>query len=310
MILLIRGGDRSPLLALAAVLGVWVFSVSSGTAGGGETAGAGLCPYGHKAGTCHHDQAIPASGTLGYGKPGLHPGFQGFGLGYHLGYGYGGDALGVGADGGYPFYGGPGYPHPWPTLRRIGGITPFPYEGGPGHPVAGCPNFFGGVGPLAADRPVVKVESGSRGLDSESNYGGFTGMIPYPETTFAPVVTITASGEPSGGVSSFSPPIAPPAPGEVVDESGVGRTIGINAEPVIDPRGARALKVTAVFPGSAAEKAGLHASDVIQSINGFVTEKWNHLAWIIAHAAPDKLLKMSVRTPGDGAVRTLTARLP
>ena len=87
--------------------------------------------------TGHHKHSVPAAGTLGYAKPGLYPGFQGFGLGYHLGYGYGGSALGVGADGGYPFYGGPGYPHPWPTLRRIGGITPFPFYGGPGGPMPG-----------------------------------------------------------------------------------------------------------------------------------------------------------------------------
>src|SRR5512135_3687906 len=79
---------------------------------------------------CRLAQGGQSMGTLGYGKPGLYPGFQGFGLGYHRGYGYGGDALGVGAGGGYPFYGGPGYCHPWPALRRIGGITPFPFYGG------------------------------------------------------------------------------------------------------------------------------------------------------------------------------------
>ena len=43
----------------------------------------------------------PGCGTLGYGPPGLHPGFQGFGLGYHLGYGYGGKrAAGSGCRGG------------------------------------------------------------------------------------------------------------------------------------------------------------------------------------------------------------------
>ena len=119
--------------------------------------------------------------------PGLYPGFQGFGLGYHLGYGYGGDALGVGADGGYPFYGGPGYPHSEPRLRRIGGITPFPYYGGPGYPSPGHPNYFGGVGPLVADQPVVTIGSDRGDPDDATGYGPFTGALPYPEHVLRPV---------------------------------------------------------------------------------------------------------------------------
>ena len=46
----------------------------------------------------HSRRRGPAAGTLGYGPPGIYPGFQGFGLGYHLGYGYGGDALGSRAE--------------------------------------------------------------------------------------------------------------------------------------------------------------------------------------------------------------------
>src|SRR5262245_47937450 len=95
---------------------------------------------------------VPGGGTLGYGPPGVFDGFQGFGLGYHLGYRYGGDALGVGAEGGYPFYGGPGYPHKEPRLRRLGRIVPFCYFGGPGYPTPDHPNFFGGFGPLVPDQ--------------------------------------------------------------------------------------------------------------------------------------------------------------
>ena len=138
----------------------------------------------------HHRTPTRAAGTLGYGPPGLHPGFQGFGLGYHPGYGYGGDGLGVGADGGYPFYGGPGYPHPWPTLRRLGGITPFPYFGGPGYPTPDHPNYFGGVGPLVPDRPVVVVENEPRappGTTAASRHH------PLSRDEFAPFTTIAAT---------------------------------------------------------------------------------------------------------------------
>ena len=93
---------KHPSMALALALGIWVFAGSSAKA--------------------------DVDGTE------VGSGFQGFGLSYHLGYGYGGNALGMTDNGGYPFYGGPGYPHPWPRLRRCGGITPFPYFGGPGYP--------------------------------------------------------------------------------------------------------------------------------------------------------------------------------
>ena len=245
-----------------------------------------------------HKHPGPGYGTLGYGRPGLYPGFQGFGLGYHLGYGYGGDALGVGADGGYPFYGGPGYPHPWPRLRRIGGITPFPYDGGPGSPSPCHPNYFGGVGPLVADRPVVTIGSDRGDLDEASGYGPFTGTLPYPETSFAPFAA-AAGGSSSGGSSPY-PPTTPtntaPATGEIPDLPAQGRSLGIDEEPVVDFDGVRGMKVSKVYPGTAAEKAGLQAGDVIHSINGYLTTRRGNLAWIIANAAPDNVLKMNVCT--------------
>lgn len=94
--------------------------------------------------------------------PGPVAGFQGFGLGYHLGYGYGGHGLGVGPFGGYPRYGGPGYPCPDPRVmyRPVGPLTP---------------------------NPSVVIEGNNRfGRDDVMWYGQYTGAIPYPETLFAP----------------------------------------------------------------------------------------------------------------------------
>ncbi len=144
-------------------------------------------------------------GTLGYGPPGLHSGFQGFGLGYHQGYGYGGDALGVEAEGGHPFYGGPGYPHPDPCLRRLGGITPFAYYAGHGYPSPDHPNFYGGFGPnlLIADQPVVRIE-GER-IDP-GVFGGFTGGPVDPERRFAPFTSA------AGGVDAGSDSMVPSTP--------------------------------------------------------------------------------------------------
>ncbi len=269
---------------------------------------------GHTACTGHHGKAAQGAGTLGYGPPGLHPGFQGFGLKYHPGYGYGGNALGVGAEGGYPFYGGPGDPQPGPSLRRSKGITPFPYLAGPGYPTPTCPNYFGGIGPLAPDQPVTRFDANPADLGRTGSYGGFDGKIPYPEAAFAPFATVTAAVGTSSRAGSSSPPNAPsnsaPIPGEGVNDYSPVRTLGIELEPVVEPGRARGLKVTIVFPGSAGEKAGLHVDDVILSINGYRTEQLSHLAWISAHAVPDKVLKMSVRTASDGGVHTITGQLP
>ena len=115
MISQIWGGGRRLSRAFALVLCSGLLSHSSALA---QTDGMAVMNpdlNDHKVIKDHHTHKVSAAGTLGYGPPGVYPGFQGFGLGFHRGYGYGGDALGVGAEGGYPFYGGPGYPHPAQT---------------------------------------------------------------------------------------------------------------------------------------------------------------------------------------------------
>jgi PDZ domain len=246
-------------------------------------------------------------GTLGYGPPGLHPGFQGFGLGYHPGYGYGGDALGVGAEGGYPFYGGPGYPHPAPCLRRLGPIIPFAYNGGPGGPSPEQSNFFGGVGPLAPDQPVVTFENDPGMLD----YGCFTGSIPYPESTFAPFATqlgesTNEARPPIPAAPANSPPIPPTTP-ETPDAS---RSFGMSLEIAVDASSARGLKITRLQPGGVAEKAGLEVGDVIRSANGYLTEQPGNLTWIMINATPETIVTFNVLSAKTGEVRTITARRP
>jgi hypothetical protein len=177
------GGRARPLgKAFALALGACVLAGPRIAAEGGWFDRAGK-KAGHAA-SSHHAQEMSAHGTLGYGPPGIHAGFQGFGLGFHPGHGYGGGGLGVGADGGYPFYGGPGYPQCGPPLLRHKGIAPFPYHAGPGFPTPGHPNYFGPVGPLYADPPVVRPMGAPEG-----DYGQFTGVLPYPENTFTPFPT-------------------------------------------------------------------------------------------------------------------------
>ncbi len=171
------------------VLGIGALAVSSTLAGEPQAKKT------RKMGILSHFHREPSYGTMGYGPPGLQPGFQGFGLGYHLGKGYGGDALGVGAEGGFPFYGGPGYPHPGPRLQRHLEIIPFPYYGGPGGPSPGHPQYYGGVAaPLVSDTPVITVAGQPGEADYASGFGGFTGAVPYAESAFAPFTSETAAG--------------------------------------------------------------------------------------------------------------------
>jgi hypothetical protein len=135
---------------------------------------------------------ITVAGTLSYGGNGVYWGFPGFGLSFHRGYGYGGNGLGTGALGGYPFYGGPGYPHPAPELRRCGGITPFLFYGGPGYPRYGYNNSFTEVGPMVVRQPVAVVPRDAIGYAGD--YGSFTGTLPYPDGQFAPFTEAAAGG--------------------------------------------------------------------------------------------------------------------
>jgi hypothetical protein len=191
-----RGSRRRvPGLALVLAAGAWMVSGPSamGQDGIDQTRQAldcqKPCPVHDKP-----EDGAPSAGMPGCGKPGLSPGFQGFGLGYHLGYGYGGDAQGVGATGGYPFYGGPGYCHPWPRLRRLGSITPFPYYGGPGYPTPEHPEYYGAVGPLMNPPLVITIGSDGNDPSYTSGYGAFTGVLPYPEAYFARSTAEAASG--------------------------------------------------------------------------------------------------------------------
>jgi hypothetical protein len=144
------------------------------------------------------------------GGTGVEPGFQGFGLSCHLGYGYGGDALGVTPNGGYPFYGGPGYPHSGPCLRRFGRISPYPYFAGPGYPSAEHPHFFEGVGPLIVNPPILPVEGGPHDFGSTGGFGPFSGTLPYPESFFAPFTAAAVKSGSSGTGGAPSPPAGPP----------------------------------------------------------------------------------------------------
>ena len=319
MISQVRDGGVFPSKVMALTMVLWGSSGSTSTALGDDPpapvqanwkVGKGL--FGRGAATA----PAPVYGTLG-----PLDGYYGFGLSFHQGRGYGGGALGVNPDGGYPFYGGPGYCQPGPVLRRFHGITPFPYFGGPGFPTPEHPHFFGGVGPLVPDEPVITIGGDGTTSDPAGDYGNFTGVLPYPESAFAP---FSSPASPGGSDRGMSQPAPPTSAGTAPDvgvrnskdavfrasvEAARSDPLGIEGEPVIVDR-VPALKVSKVHGGSAAEKAGLQAGDVIRSINGYVTSSHGDLAWIINNASRGKGLTMTVRSARDGTLRTMIAKLP
>jgi hypothetical protein len=325
MISLARGRGLLPIKATAVAMMGWVCFTSSALGYGDEPMVVGQKVK--KSAVDHLARRGSGLGTLGYGPPGLYPGFQGFGLGYHLGYGYGGDALGVGADGGYLFYGGPGYPNCDPRLWRCGGINPFPYNGGPGYPTPDHPNYFGGFGPLVVDQPVISIADDNGYRYDAAVFGPYTGGVANPEAQFAQFTARAAAGAPSMRVRPANPPVSPAipppdprlgpssyvAPPTTQEKSSLPApviSLGIDEEPVVDSDGMRGMRVSNVQPGTVAERAGLHAGDVIHSVNGHLTTDPGNLAWIIATKAPSGTLSMNVRNAADGKAYVIAARLP
>jgi hypothetical protein len=320
-----RGGRPLFLKACALAMSGWLLSSSACLAQSHEPVV--VDPKVKKSAVDYHNRRRgPSVGTLGYGPPGLYPGFQGFGLGYHLGYGYGGDALGPGTEGGYPFYGGPGYPNCDPRLRRFGGINPFPYNGGPGYSTPDHPNYFGEFGPLVVDQPVIRIADDPGYRYDAAVFGPFTGGVANPEAQFAQFTARAAAGAESMRLRPASPPVTPVNPPadprlgpstyivpsatqEKTSLSAPLQLLGIDEEPVIGSDGIPGIRVSTVRAGTVAERAGLHAGDVIHSVNGYLTTDPGNLAWIIATKAPNGTLLMNVRNANDGKVDVVAARL-
>jgi hypothetical protein len=302
----VQGGGGFPSTVLVLALGTWAFSGPSALAHDHYGDGAGKVggPIAHGARISPPGHGPRGSGTLGYGPPGLHPGFQGFGLGYHPGYGYGGYGLGVGAFGGYPCYGGPGYP-----IRY-------------GYPTFANPYYdYKDIGPLVYDPPVVITE-----LIGAGDFGPFTGASAYAYTHPSFAAEAAATGSIIPGVSSapdtsattpvpeatYSGPSAnvPPGPAGPTGLPLRQLYLGMDVEPVVDAGGRKGLKIVSVLRESTAEKAGLQAGDIIHSINGSPTEQRGQMAAIIAGTGPGNVLRMNVRKAGDGREQTVTIQNP
>jgi PDZ domain len=303
---LVRGVGRFFLTGLVLALGTWAFTDPSAGAndrygdGAGEVGGP-VGPIGHLNTVVPLSHSVLVNGTLGYGPPGLYPGFYGFSLGYHPGYGYGGNALGVGVSGGYPCYGGPGYP-----IRY--GYPHFTYP------------YYEGIGQLVFDPGVVISD-----LANPGDYGPYTGASAYAYTHPTYTAAAAATGSSVPGVSRYpdrsatnalpEATLSPregeqPGPGAMNTVPAQDRYLGMDLEPATDPAGRRGLKIVNVLPSSTAERAGLNVGDIIYSANGHVTDQRGHLGWIIANAAPDNILTVTARKASDGKEQTIRIEMP
>ncbi len=272
MVSMLRGGCRFPLMAATLALGIWVISGSSAMAHGGGGGGGGHGGGGMGGG---HMGGM-GMGGMGMGHMG---GYGGMGMGHMGGYGYG-NRLGYGGYGGYGGF--------YPGFYGLGLF---------GLGYGGYGMGYGGYGMGYGGYDGYGMGYGGYGYPYYGGYGGAGYSYPYVNTVYtSPTVYSSAYVAPAAG-----------APNTVAAQ---GRYLGIDEEPVVEAGGRKGMKVSNVYPGTAAEKAGLKAGDVIHSINGYLTEQRGNLAWIIANATPTNILKMNVRTAKDGQEHTVTAQIP
>jgi hypothetical protein len=165
----------------------------------------------------------------------------------------------------------------------------------------GYASSYGTTG-YSATQPYGNVaQQGGYGYPDSANASGSGYGGPYNATAYAaPSVGVTYSSAYVAPAGSAANTVMPPQ----------GRYLGIDEEPITDAIGQRGMKVTNVYPGTAAERAGLQVGDVIYASNGYLTEQRGNLAWISANAAPDTRLNMWVKTAKDRRERLLTAVLP
>ena len=99
------------------------------------------------------------------------------------------------------------------------------------------------------------------------------------------------------------------APAAVYPSPAQGRYLGIDEQPVVD-NGVQGMQIVRVYAGSPAEQAGLQPGDVIYSANGYLTQQYRNIAWIIATVPPNGAIQMNVHSARDGATRTVSAQIP
>jgi hypothetical protein len=301
----VRGVGGFPVMAMALALGIWGLSGRSALAqgdglGGGAGPGVGGGQPGGGIGGMGTmgplgTTGVPIGDTGGAGGPGVQGSIPSYGSGGPS-YGVSGVHSGAyGAPSGGPSYRGAAYGGYGPGY---GGAVPG--VDGPGHGTFGLgyPGF--GLDYVHGSAMAYHHRHYPRGLDD----GNWCTYVLGKECLYPYVADPYGDPAALGFWPPYSAPVARPT--SVADR---GKDLGIEEEPVVDARGARGMKVAKVYPGTAAAKAGIQAGDVLHSINGYSTQHQGNLAWILAHAAPNHVLEIHLRSVIDGREHTLTARI-
>jgi hypothetical protein len=233
-------------------------------------------------------QAAYAHGGGGHGAGGHGGGFGGG----HIG-GFGGGHIG-----GFGGFGG-----------RYGGFGGF----GRGFYGVGLGYGLGGFGGYGWGYPYYGYGLGYGGYPwyGYSSYPYYGYGYSYPYYTYNSPTYGYGYGYPS--TFSYSSAYGPPTTGaSVAPGTPLGTqspTLGIEAQEVVEPDGQRAMRVARIYPGTAAEEAGLQVGDVIRSANGYLTQVPGNLEWIMGNAAADNILKLTVHSASDGHERMIQAKV-
>jgi hypothetical protein len=289
-----RCGAKLSLTALVLALGIWSLSGASAFGHGGGGGGGGGHGGGGMGGMGGMGGHMGGMGMGGMGMGGMGMGGMGMGGmgGGRFGGGFGGGRFG-GFNRGFGFgglgFGGFGFGGFWPGFYGY-----YPYGYGLG---------YGGYGGL-----------GYGGL----GYGGYGGMgyggmgYGYPGYGYAANAypsSPNGGAMPASGGFGYNAAYVSPASGAATPGM-QRRYLGIDEEPMVGSDGSKAIKISNVYPNTAAEKAGLKVGDVLRSVNGYLTEQRGNLAWIIANATPNSELKLNVQTAKDGQTHQIVATLP
>jgi hypothetical protein len=186
----------------------------------------------------------------------------------------------------------------------FGGFSPFygfgyPYYGlGYGYGLGGYGMGFG-YGGLGYGYPYNGLAYGGLGYGYPYFGGLGYGGLAYNNLGYG-------FGDPAAGFGYSSAYVAPASTTPTTQR----RVLGIDEEPATLADKRKGMKITKVYPGTAAEQAGLKVGDVLRSVNGYLTEERGNLAWILANATPDNTLKLKVHTLADGQDHAITATLP
>ena len=282
-------GAKLSLMALVLALGAWGVSGASAFAHGGGGGGGG-----HGGGGGGHMGGGMGMGGMGMGGMGMGGRMGGMG-------GFGGRGFGGFGNRGFGF-GGLGFGGFYP------GFYGYPYGYGLGY--GGYGLGYGGYGGYGLGYDGYGLGYGGYGGIGYGGYGGMGYGYPgYGYATNAYPFSPSGGAMPANGGFGYNSAYVAPTLGATM--AGMQRRyLGIDEEPMVGSDGSKAMKISNVYPGTAAEKAGLKVGDVLRSVNGYLTEQRGNLAWIIANATPNNELKLNVQTATDGKTHQIIATLP